>query len=109
MTRRWPRIVITVLFCLTFPTSAAAECAWVLWMSDPAIDKRQWGYAPGVGVIEFEPISPQVFDTRDECEVALRDIRKRELGAPLVTAGRRLPAKFTCLPDTVDPRGPKGK
>ena len=91
--------------------SASAECAWVLWTKDPALgvgaDKNlEWRYTA---------LGPEVFDTRAECEkVSLKyranrlkaygDAKKAGIDNPIPPA-----LAYQCLPDTMDPRGPKAR
>jgi hypothetical protein len=76
---------------------ASAECAWVLWktlhiMNGGEIVVTEWSVA-------------ESYSTQKECEGWANQY------GPLARAGK--PASpvisFRCLPDTVDPRGPKGK
>jgi hypothetical protein len=124
MMQHWPRIVIAMLFLLTVATSASAECAWVLWgsnTSSEALGTVTWtphgaygsengcGERVGVavesvrgGILKLPAKAGQSIETgRDWAEVTAM---KPEWTKPVVVTLR-----FLCLPDTVDPRGPKGK
>jgi hypothetical protein len=121
MTIRWPCIVVALLCCLlALAASASAECAWVLWSnfisSNPASR-----YAPSTGGLWI----PESAGTRTECEKArersqANAVTWEAMGkgtrplshGPMEAAGVVGPngqTLFTCLPDTIDPRGPKGK
>ena len=75
-----------------FATSASAECAWVLWANDIVGGNK-------IETIKWEPI--QGFVDGQACQMALRESMQSPENKGRFT--------YRCLPDTVDPRGPKGK
>ena len=76
------RVVVGALLGLVvFAGSAAAECAWVLWAAPP-------------DATSSSPVA--AYETRQPCE---RRADENRVGGTV----------WVCLPDTVDPRVPKGK
>src|SRR5262245_55879084 len=87
---------------------ARAACAWVLWSATagpPSLDPYR--------AIVFFPRAG--YDTHDQCEDARaryeqmqEEMKETELKEPELKEPE-LAGLYTCLPDTVDPRGPKGR
>jgi hypothetical protein len=116
MMRLGRRASLLVAFSLlAWAATAHAECAWVLWSEGrPSwINHVRWGIETGAA-------------TAEACREAAQEKLERMLEAnrELVVAtgpmsisarvegeaeGWLINVTFRCLPDTVDPRGPKGK
>ena len=93
--------VILGLCLLTSAATAYAECAWVLWSHFMLRDGERW-------------LVNHAFESTADCKAAaaavLREAARRGntvVGGHVTTASGDLSP--VCLPDTVDPRGPKGK
>jgi len=85
---------LLVAFCLlTSAESAYAECAWVLW-SGPRLDAH---HALGA------------WQTKEQCEASAEYRAAQKAASAAATATGMAQAFTVCLPDTIDPRGPKGK
>jgi hypothetical protein len=91
---------IAALFLVAWVAAAHAECAWVLW-------SRQW---------EQDWFINGTHQNKNECVKRLELAAGRPLGqserasGTATTSGSGSEAwVLLCLPDTVDPRGPKGR
>ena len=82
---------LVVLLMLAAPRDSEAECAWVLWTTPLKSDPPRW-----------EPSA--AFHTLEDCS--------RQAGSIFNEFNPKHPnamVDMRCLPDTIDPRGPKGK
>ena len=105
MTRRSLYILITALCCLlALATSASAQDKWTLWMMGAS---SPWD---GVGT----------FPSREQCIEALHQqaqaveklglkVTEDVAGGSFIATGADQDIRGQCLPDTIDPRGAKGK
>jgi hypothetical protein len=106
MTKLIEAMVLT--FMLAVPAHAGAECAWVLWVEGKETVEDITTAA------RWEVI--QAAQSEKICETALQakmNLEKRDdvvsSNAVRFRRGRSLMTfRYLCLPDTVDPRGPKG-
>jgi len=91
------RASLLVAFSLLAPAATAyAECAWVLWTKQALVSEG--AHAP-----ELEA----AYNSREDCVGVLnqKDPGRRMTATMLILGDKA----WMCLPDTVDPRGPKGK
>jgi hypothetical protein len=88
--------VTVALSLLTSAATASAECAWVLWEERP-IKSGQWRIAT---------TSASTFEAKRSCDDTAATANSSETSR---AQGSEPPSLFRCLPDTVDPRGPKEK
>jgi hypothetical protein len=109
--------VITALSLLAWAAPAYSECAWLLWHNSVLT-------VPGKDALESQ--SFDAFPTFAACHQAFVRFLRDEAGRPgnKITTdttgesrgyymtefqGITHAGNLACLPDTVDPRGPKGK
>ena len=121
MTTRWPWIIRLTTICCLLPlaTSASAKGAWILWHGQTANGKSER--------LNMYGAYPDFMQCDTEVKRILAEARTR-VGASSVghvgtavthsmivtfreggSAEDSLIDSYQCLPDTVDPRGPKGK
>jgi hypothetical protein len=89
---------IIALCCLVAPLAppASAEAAWVLWLGTGTTYTPFGAYGGATGEKDCKEAAAQL----------MTDMKKdaKQLGEFLRSSSR-----YLCLPDTVDPRGPKSK
>ena len=125
MTTRWPSIIIALLCLLAVATSTFAEGAWVLW-SQPfefnLDDLKQSDLNRSWDPMDASATEAGCRRRMKETIEAVRQMYVGQYGnaADLLSVGEdsyaatipfmqmRISARLLCLPDTVDPRGPKG-
>jgi hypothetical protein len=106
------RVALGVVVLLA--TVGTASAAWVLWVESRSVS------GPLQGRTEWD--IEQSFEQRTECVTEMDTVQKywkETTSNPLVRLNDThliMPARdgywhteYRCLPDTVDPRGPKGK
>ena len=112
------RLLLALLYLLALAPSASAGSAWVLWQRDDSFDARGALVSSPTEVFATYRTSAECITAIDGLErqwqrqqvVVMRDARTRP--AVMVRDKNQTITKslsFLCAPDTVDPRGPKGK
>jgi hypothetical protein len=117
--------VLLVLICvLMLTTQASAECAWVLWEEVFSIREHRSPSEWSIVGTALKPEDCNLFGSRAAADRARRwqgipNPRGTATGVPpevkvegsqvtVTTSAGLLQYRYLCLPDTVDPRGPKG-
>jgi hypothetical protein len=116
MGRLWRLSVVVIVLTLVAPMQAWGECAWVLW----AQGFIEGTYPTGVVVEPWRPVGG--WQAKGDCDTNKSATMKRGeeqqktpeakqtwklvMGEYADTA--KVIVEYVCLPDTVDPRGPKG-
>ena len=104
LARRAPLLLALTL--LTSTTTAYADCAWVLWHHDRFDYAKLERYAAYDSLAQCEEVARVELELVQRSPGATAIVHKGALWRLTV-----LPDVFAyeCWPDTVDPRGPKGK
>ena len=105
--------LVVVLLLLTSVGTAYAECAWVLWMSDSQIRAQSSWVPHGAFVTRQDCImgAQKAFDPFRDGGMSI--VSEDQTGGfflitnALRPSGVIVPVTVQCLPDTVDPRGPR--
>lgn len=112
------RVLLATLCLLGLTTSASAECAWVLWQRDDSFDARGALVSSPTGIFATYTTPAECVAAIDRLErqwqeqetVVARDA-KTKLAVMFRDKTQRITKSISlvCAPDTVDPRGSKGK
>jgi len=101
------KALLTTLTLLAVASSVSAECAWVLWViQGTTVDHLDASYTVAQDCV-------RELDAREQRLRPDRTLLVTRSAATSLSATDRITAGFSttylCLPDTVDPRGPKAK
>jgi hypothetical protein len=88
--------LLALLGVLTLATSASAEGAWVLWLGTGTTYTPFGAYGGVTGERECKESVAQLMTEMRKNSTQLSEFLKSS-------------SRYICLPDTVDPRGSKGK
>ena len=91
-----PTPLLALLGWLSLATSASAEGAWVLWLGTGTTYTPFGAYGGTTGERECKEAVAQLMTEMRKNTTQLSEFLKSS-------------SRYICLPDTVDPRGPKGK
>jgi hypothetical protein len=102
------RVLLALASLLVFATSAAAECARVWWVTQGnTVEDHPFASYTAAQVCIRE------LDTKEQAARPDRTLLTTRSAATSLNITDRIKGSFSttyqCLPDTVDPRGPKAK
>jgi hypothetical protein len=104
-------LLVAVLAVLAVASTAGAACAWVLWESTIAPSGgRTWEVAGSHNLERDCSSVADLFNRATEAQMTKFNLTRAEA---IAKGEKAEPEKAwtlrVCLPDTIDPRGPKGK
>lgn len=92
--RRYKVTIVVMAALLVLPVTSWAACAWVLWYFE-----APFGWSSLLATV-----------TKLECDQKAHEMFAQvRVASALLTAPERPLLSYQCFPDTVDPRGQKGK
>jgi hypothetical protein len=95
---------LIVALLLTSFGAASAACAWVLWVEHGDPRSKEWHW-----------LVAEAHETKSACDKSAQWMQERWKEKVVQDAARGPIApgagevRYFCVPDTIDPRGPKGK
>jgi len=112
--------LLVAFFLLTSAATAYAECAWVLWVETTGMDAKPGGagyskaWEVGAAASSADRCSQlRAANARDRAarlQETYKEKMKSDADSVTVFTGHGFTTdRYVCLPDSVDPRGPKTK
>lgn len=112
-------VIASILLVLTSVSVAHTECAWVLWMEERLAatpPESSWRVLQGATAYESCQAGLYARVRDDDTDRATRGDRMlNEVSGPVIARlrgsdgrGASQVLRYLCLPNTVDPRAPKG-
>jgi len=97
------KIIVVVVGLVFAPLQVCAECAWVPWGS--TIGSKGSTALGGMKTLPDGQREQKTWENRQNAtyQAMNQALSKGQTVTPMA------PTVFVCLPDTVDPRGPKGR
>jgi hypothetical protein len=90
------RVTVLSLLCVLALATSASAVAWVLWLETVSLEETKWDYT-------------DAYTTKDECWKIAQGYNQAptQLGRSARQGETITSIGYRCVPDTVDPRGPK--
>jgi hypothetical protein len=88
-------VIASILLLLVIVSVAHAEGAWVLWLGTGTTYTPFGAYGGNTGEKECKEAATQLMTDMSKDAKQMSEVLKAS-------------SRYLCLPDTVDPRGPKG-
>jgi hypothetical protein len=110
----YARLLLIPLCLLAFATSASADCAWIAWQWLVGMGEEHGRDLPNNRIAAYSTQAACLADVRARARsIPMAKERGAKITDHTVGADVRKPngttTSFECWPDTIDPRGPKGK